>query len=218
MSLTRNALHVSAALVLALALAATAPAVASAAIEQQQGAQVLREVQGGKLQGTNLTSTQYQHLGQYLMGRALGSSQRYEAMDSQMDRMMGQSVSDQMYLYMGERYLAKSVAPNSSYAPYYSWMANMMSRYGGTYAGMMGGYMMGAYNSLSGQGSPTGGYHMGPGMMGHGYASSSQNAAASGMSTGAIIAIVLGAIAVVGLLVVLLLRMTGRRAPKAGTA
>jgi hypothetical protein len=34
-------------------------------------------------------------------------------MDSLMDRMMGQSVTDQMY--MGERYLGKSVAPNSSY-------------------------------------------------------------------------------------------------------
>jgi hypothetical protein len=218
MSLTRNALHTTAALVLALALAATAPAIASAATEQQQGAQLLSEVQGGRLRGTNLTSTQYQHVGQYLMGRALGSSQRYETMDSQMDRVMGQSVSDQMYLYMGERYLGKSVAPNSSYAPYYSWMANVMSRYGGAYAGMMGGYMMGAYNSLSGQGSATGGYHMGPGMMGHGYASSSQNAADSGMSTSAIIAIVLGAIGVVGLLVVLLRGVTGRRAPKAGAA
>jgi hypothetical protein len=204
--------------VLALALAATAPAIGSATSEQQQGAQVLSEIQGGKLQGTNLTSTQYQHVGQHLMGRALASTERYEAMDSLMDRMMGQSVSDQMYQYMGERYLGKSVAPNSSYAPYYSWMANMMSRYGGTYAGMMGGYMMGAYNSLSGQGSATGGYHMGPGMMGYGYASSSQNAADSGMSTGAVIAIVLGAITVVALLVVLLRGVTGRRAPKAGAA
>jgi hypothetical protein len=82
---------------------------------------------------------------------------------------------------------------------------------------MMGGYMMGAYRSLGGQGSATGGYRMGPGMMGYG-SGSSQNAAGSGMSTGAIIAIVLGAIAVVGLLVVLLLAVTGRRAPKAGAA
>jgi len=210
MTLTRNALHTSAAFVIVLAIAAATPAVASAASEQQQGAQVLSEVQAGKLHGTKVTSTQYQHVGQYIMGRALGSAQRYEAMDSLMDRMMGQSVSDQMYQYMGERYLGKSVAPNSSYAPYYSWMASMMSRYGGTYAGMMGGYMMGAYNSLSGQGSATGSYRMGPGMMGYGYASSSQNAADSGISA--------GAIAGVGLLVVLLLRMTGRRAPKAGTA
>ena len=217
MTLTRNALHTSAALVIVLAIAASTPAVASAASEQQQGAQVLSEVQAGKLQGRNVTSTQYQHVGQYLMGRALGSTQRYEAMDSLMDRMMGQSVSDQMYQYMGEHYLGKSVAPNSSYVAYYSWMANMMSRYSGPYAGMMGGYMMGAYNSLSGQGPATNGYRMGPGMMGHGYASS-QNAAHTGMSTGAILAIVLGAIAAAGLLAILLLGVAGRRAPKAGAA
>ena len=217
MTLTRNALHTSAALVIVLAIAASTPAVASAASEQQQGAQVLSEVKAGKLQGTKVTSTQYQHVGQYLMGRALGSAQRYEAMDSLMDRMMGQSASDQMYQYMGERYLGKSAAPNSSYGPYYSWMANMMSRYGGPYAGMVGGYMMGAYHSLTGQGSVRGGYHMGPGMMGYGYASS-QSAAHTGMSTGAIIAVVLGAIAAVGLLVVLLLGVAGRRAPKTGAA
>jgi hypothetical protein len=189
----------------------------SATSETQQGAQIVSEVQSNKLSGSSLSSEQYAHVGQYLMGRALGSSQRYKAMDSQMDRMMGQSVSNQMYQYMGQRYLGKSVAPNSSYAPYYSWMANMMSRYGGTYASMMGGYMMGAYNSASGQGSATDGYRMGPGMMGYGYASS-QNAADTGITTGAIIGIVLGAIAVVGFLLVLLLGVTRRRAPKAGPA
>ena len=217
MTLIRNALHTSAGLVIVLAIAAAAPAVASAASEQQQGAQVLSEVQARKLQGTKVTSAQYQHVGQYLMGRALGSTQRYEAMDSLMDRMMGQSVSDQMYQYMGEHYLGKSVAPNSSYVAYYSWMANMMSRYGGPYAGLMGGYMMGAYHSVAAQRSATDGYRMGPGMMGYGYASS-QNAAHTGMSTGAILAIVLGAIAAAGLLAILLLGVAGRRAPKAGAA
>ena len=217
MTLTRNAICASAAAAFILALAAAPPAVASATSEQQQGAQVLSEVRSGTLSGTNLTSAQYQQLGQYLMGRALGSSERYEAMDSLMDQRMGRVVSDQMYQYMGERYLGKNVAPNSGYAPYYSWMASMISRYGGSYAGTMGGYMMRAYNRLSGQGSATGGYHTGLGMMGHGY-SSSQNAADGGMSTGAIIAIVLGAIAILSLLLVLLLCTTGRRAPKAGTA
>jgi len=68
MILTRNALHTSAALVIVLAIAASTPAVASAASEQQQGAQVLSEVKAGKLQGTKVTSTQYQHVGQYQWG------------------------------------------------------------------------------------------------------------------------------------------------------
>jgi hypothetical protein len=218
MILTRNAICASAAAAVILALAAAPPAVASATSEQQQGAQVLSEVRSGTLSGTNLTSAQYQQLGQYLMGRALGSSERYEAMDSLMDQRMGRVVSDQMYQYMGERYLGKSVSPDSSYGSYYGWMAKMIGGNRGPYAGMMAGYMMGAYNGLSGQGSRTTGYHMGPDMMGYGYGASSHNAAERGLSAGAIAAIVIGAIVLVGLLVALRLRTTARRTPKAGAA
>jgi hypothetical protein len=216
-TLPRNALRTSASLALVLASALATAAPSSAASEQQQGAQVLSEVQAGKLQRTNLANTQYQHVGQYLMGRALGSSERYEAMDSLMDRHMGQLVSDEMYQYMGERYLGKRVSPNGSYGSYYGWMAKMMSPYSGPYAGMMGGYMMGAYNIVSGPGSAAGGYHMGPGMMGY-TPTSSRTASDRGISAGAIAAIVVGAIAAVALLVALRLRSTGRRAPKAGAA
>jgi hypothetical protein len=136
----------------ALASLSATPALASVS-EPQQGGQILSEIQAGKLKGSGLSSTQYQRVGQYLMGHALGSTQTYEAMDSQMDRVMGQSVSGQMYLYMGERYLGKNASPNSSYTRFYGWMASMMSRYGGSYAAMMGSYMMGAYRSLSGNSS-----------------------------------------------------------------
>jgi hypothetical protein len=141
---------------LALALgvfALSAPTWASSASEPQQGAQLLSEIHAGKVIGASLTSTQYQRVGQYLMGRALGSTQSYEAMDSLMDRMMGQAGSDQMYLYLGERYLGRNVQPDSRYAPDYGWMASMMGRYGGSDAGRMSSYMMGAYRSLSGSGA-----------------------------------------------------------------
>ena len=217
MTIPRTTLHTSAVVVLAADATTGAATASAAASEQQQGAQVLSEVQAGTLHGTNLTSAQYQHVGQNLMGRALGSSERYEAMDSLMDQQMGRSVSDQMYQYMGERYLGKRVSPNSGDGAYYGWMADMMRRYGSTYAGMMGGYMMGAYNAVSRPGS-AGGYHMGPGMMGYGYASSSQNAADRGIGAGAIGAIVIGAVVLVGLLIVLRRRIAGRRTPKAGAA
>jgi hypothetical protein len=169
--------------------------------EPQQGAQIISEVEAGKLKATSLDETQYERVGQYLMGRVLGSEQRYEAMDSVMDRMMGQSVSDQMYLYMGERYLGKSASPNGSYGPYYGWMANMMSRYGGHYAGTMSGYMMGAYRSLAGSGAAPYGGMMGgayPGMMG--YHPTSTASGSGGMATGAIVALaVLGALLLGGL-------------------
>jgi hypothetical protein len=225
MTRRRNALHAGAALLIAVALGSAAPPLVSAASEQQ-GAQVLSEVQAGKLQGTNLTSTQYQHVGQYLMSRALGSTESYEATDSLMDRMMGSSVSDQMYQYMGERYLGKSVAPNSSYEPYYGWMAEVMSRYGGSWAGMMGGYMMGAYRSLSGRGSvpyggmmggygaggspgdPSGSYPLGPSMMNYAYGTSGSG----GWPTAAIAAVaLLGALLVVGAVAFLRPRLRGGR-------
>jgi hypothetical protein len=140
-------------------LALGAPvAAASPAGEQQQGAQALSEVQAGKLKGTSLTSAQYEHVGQYLMGRALGSTRTYAAMDSLMDRMMGESAAGQMY-----RYLGKDVQPDSRSLPMYGWMASMMSAYRGAtpYAGMMSRY-------LHGQGGRNGAYPMvgGAGMMG----------------------------------------------------
>lgn len=196
MTVTHNTRRITLMIVLTLALAAfVAPAAAlSAPSETQQGAQVLSEVQAGKLKGKGLNDTQYERVGQYLMSRALGSTQRYEAMDSVMDRMMGQSTADQMYLYMGERYLGKNVAPNGNYKNFYGWMANMMSHYSGAYAGMMGGYMMGAYRSLSGQGGYSGmmgGTGLGTGMMGSAYNATSSS---SGWSTGEIVAVsVIGA-------------------------
>jgi hypothetical protein len=140
---------------LALTLLAYAfgTAASAAPTEPQGGAQVLGEVRAGTLAATSLSELQYQRVGQYLMSRALGSTQRYESMDSLMDRVMGQSVSDQMYLYMGERYLGRTVAPNGRDTRFYGWMASMMGRYRGAYAGMMGGYMMGAYRALSGDSS-----------------------------------------------------------------
>jgi hypothetical protein len=187
----------------------------SATSETQQGAQVVSEVQSGRLSGSRLSSEQYTRVGQYLMSRALGSTERYEAMDSLMDRMMGQSVSDQMYLYMGERYLGKSVSPNANYRSYYGWMASMMSRYGGYYAGMMGGYLMAAYRSVAGGGAAPyggmmGGYAGGngtssnPGGVHHSMMGSYAGAggsSSSGWSTGAIVAVaVLGAVVIGGAL------------------
>jgi hypothetical protein len=216
MRLTRSALRITTVVLLALTLGASAFIAQgwAATSEPQQGAQIASEVQTGKLSGSSLSPMQYQRVGQYLMSRAVGSTQAYEAMDSLMDRMMGQSISDQMYLYMGQRFLGKNVPPNASYGQYYGWMANMMSRYGGSYAGMMGAYMMGAYRGLSGS-APYGGmmggslagqtgsgstartYPVGPGMMGHRY--SANGSSSGGWSTGAIIAVaLLGALLIGG--------------------
>lgn len=175
-------------------LALSAPAaLASPASEQQQGAQILSEVHAGKLTAQSLSTTQYEHVGQYLMGRALGSTQTYEAMDALMDRMMGETASGQMYRYLGERYLGKNTQPDSRSLPMYGWMANMMSAYRGhmPYAGMMSNYLR-----RSG-----GGYSMmgGAGMM-SGYSAQSTSGS-GGWPTGAIVLVaVLGGLLLAGVL------------------
>lgn len=171
----------------------SAPALASPVSEQQQGATVLSEIHAGKLKAQSLTGTQYEHVGQYPMGRALGSTQTYEAMDSLMDRMMGQSASGQMYRYLGERYLGNNVRPDSRSLPMYGSMANTMSAYRGhmPFAGMMSNYLRGS----------GGGYSMmGPGMMG-GYNSVQGSSSSGGWPTGAIVLVaLLGGLLLAGVL------------------
>lgn len=204
--------HATAAAKIIVALAAgllafSAPAaVASPASEQQQGAQILSEVHAGKLTAQSLSTTQYEHVGQYLMGRALGSTQTYEAMDSLMDRMMGESASGQMYRYLGERYLGKSPRPDSRSLPMYGWMASMMSAYRGhmPYAGMMSNYL---------RGNNAGGYSVmgGAGMMGGGY-SVQGSSGSGGWPTGAIVLVaVLGSLLLVGVLAFALPKLRGHQ-------
>jgi hypothetical protein len=195
-------------LALVLGLTFAAPALAdSVAIEQQQGAQVLAQVQHGKLNPKALTSTQYEHLGEYLMSRALGSTQLHQRMNALMDEMMGSSASDAMHIYLGKRYLGVSAAPSSRYSQLYGLMGVMMSGYrDSALAGMMSAY-------LNGQG--TAGHGMGPGMMGYGYTPTASSG--GGWPAGAVVAVVaLGALLIVALGALALPRVRKRR--HSGTA
>jgi hypothetical protein len=197
-------------LALVLGLTFAAPALAdSAAAEQAQGAQVLNQVQHGTVTPKGLTSDQYQNLGEYLMGRALGSTQAHQRMTTLMDEMMGPSAADQMHIYLGKRYLGVGVTPSSRYTQLWGLMGVMMSGYrGSALAGMMGAY-------LNGQGAA--GYTMGPGMMGYAYGYSPTASSGGGWPAGAVVAVIaLGAVLIVGLGALALPRVRKRR--HSGTA
>ena len=132
-------------LALVLGLTLAAPALAdSVATEQAQGAQILSQVQHGSLSAKALTSDQYQKLGEYLMGRALGSPQLHQRINTLMDEMMGSSASDQMHIYLAKRFLGVRIAPSSRYRQLHGLMGAMMSGYrGSALAGMMGAYLNG---------------------------------------------------------------------------
>jgi hypothetical protein len=184
--LTRTAWSIAAVFVLALVLAV--PASASVTSEQQEGAQTLSAVHAGKLKGTSLSSSQYGYVGEYLMGQALGSTASHERMNSLMDEMMGSTAVDQMHVYLGERYLGKSAQIPGRYAPMYGLIGMMTGYRGSSIAGMMSGYL----NSQTQSTTP---YSGSTGMMGY-YGTSANST--GGLSTGAIVAIVILAALLLG--------------------
>jgi len=163
----------------ALTFALVAPTWASVTSEQQAGAQVQSAVREGRLKTSTLSSSQYESVGEYLMGQALGSTASHERMNSLMAQMTGSGAVDQMHIYLGERYFGKSAQIPRRYAPMYG-LAGMMAGSGGSsIAGMMRGYLGGQSRSSSPSTNTSG-------MMGSG--TQGQEGSAGGWSTGAIVA------------------------------
>jgi hypothetical protein len=185
-------------LTVALASMSAAPTLASVS-EEQQGARLLGQVQNSQSTCGKLSSSQFELIGEYVMGRMLGSSAAHDAMNAQMQTVMGSSGEQLAHQFMGRRFAGCATGNGPAQI--------------GTMMGMMGTAMMGASYGSSAQGN---GY--GPSMMGGAYRpymmggyGSNQTVHDSDMNAGAIIAIVLGGLAVLALVVVLAVRMTARR-------
>lgn len=81
------------------------PALASpVAREEAEGASVLREVERGDRSCSQLSAADFDHVGEYAMGRALGSPALHEAMNQRMTLMMGEAGETRMHVLMGRRY------------------------------------------------------------------------------------------------------------------
>jgi uncharacterized membrane protein len=94
------------AVVVSLGLIACGPgaAFASTVSEQRQGATALQRFERGGKHCSLLTGADLDHIGEYEMGRMSGSTPAHEAMDSLMERMMGEAATDRMHVALGERY------------------------------------------------------------------------------------------------------------------
>lgn len=92
----------AAAFVLALALAG--PALASVADEQREGAALVQALDAGKRDYKSLSSQDFERIGEYWMGRMIGSTQTHEAMNARMRQMMGADGEERMHELMGQRY------------------------------------------------------------------------------------------------------------------
>lgn len=166
---TRRSARTLAAIVVITGLASLVGAPSGAAESaESRGQALLQAVDSGQRNCTDLSAADFEAIGEFTMGRMLGSPQAHEAMDQLATQMMGSGGLERMHQVMGQRFAA---CGQPDFPGGFSQMMSMAPGMGGTigYSGgssMMGG---GGYGP-SDQGS--GGGAVGPGSMGSDYQSS----------------------------------------------
>lgn len=165
--------------VVVLGLLLGVPGASAAPPEEQQGARVLGDLESGKLSCDRASAEEFDQVGEYVMGRMLGSKSGHEAMDRMMSSMMGGDSEQQMHEAMGRRF----------------------SGCGGGRLPRGFGHMLGTMNAIGTMGGGTmGGIQGGPASMMGGYArgASAEDDDDDGPSAGAMVgmmAVLIGAVA-----------------------
>lgn len=129
-------------LAISMLLLIPAAAHASLAGEQRQGQDLVTQLQANMKTCRDLSADDFDHIGEYVMGRALGSTAAHQAMNERMTLMMGSQAEGRMHELLGARYV--NCAP-----PAGAGTTNSNS-YG--YGGMGPGMMSGSYNGRGGWG------------------------------------------------------------------
>lgn len=102
---------VRAALVAVLLLAfMPGAAFASLADEQNQGQTLVAQVRSGVKACGDLSKEDFDHIGEYVMWRAVGSTRAHEALNQRMTLMMGAQAESRMHQLMGARAVGCSSA------------------------------------------------------------------------------------------------------------
>jgi hypothetical protein len=96
--------------VFAALLLAAAPAFASLADEVTAGQTVVARLQSGKAACQSLTASDFEHLGEYVMEHMVGSRSIHAALNPRMDRMMGSENTDRMHELLGGSYAGCTTA------------------------------------------------------------------------------------------------------------
>lgn len=191
----RRARHLALAIAATLALLGTGAAPGSALSgAEQQGEQLLQRAQSGDLKCQGLSRAQSESIGEYVMGRMLGSPARHEAMDRRIRATSGASGEAQAHIFMGQRFTGCETGG----AP-------------AAFGSMMG--MMGNYSGADGSGmgnSRDSGNGFGPGMMGD----SGSRAGGDGWSGGATALVILLGVLAAGLAILTLVRSRRGSPPK----
>jgi hypothetical protein len=80
---------------------AAAPALASLADEVAAGRQVAQRLQAGATSCDKLSDADFDHLGEYVIERVIGSRAAHQAVNDRMTAMMGEANAERMHELMG---------------------------------------------------------------------------------------------------------------------
>ena len=194
-------------------LLATAPAFASVANEVAAGRSVANQLQNGGASCSTLSNTEFEHLGEYVMERMVGSRAAHAAMDQRMSQAMGGENTDRMHELMGRSFAGCTTSAGSGVPM----GPGMMGGAGGGRGGW--GAMMGAsawqwmHNGSWQQMSQGDWRGLGQSMMGSGYLTDHH-----GWSAAAVIAAVLSAVLLAAVAALAVARRPWRRPPAASSA
>ena len=117
----------------------------SVATEEQQGARVLRAVEDGKRRCTDLSTQEFERVGEYVMGRMAGSTSAHRSMNDLMARMMGERSEERLHVLLGQRFTGCARRGTANFGA----MMGMMGGVAGTGGpSMMGGRSGDGYGGL----------------------------------------------------------------------
>lgn len=142
---------------------------------QNQGLKIYQSLKTGQVTCQNLTSQDFEKLGEFYMGQAAGSIARHVYWDRGIEQMMGQQGNTNMHIAWGERRsgcIANAQIPSNTpsffqgmmgYYPNGSQIQNSNPNQNGNNSNNYGG---GGYNMMWGYGPGAGAYGAGFGILG----------------------------------------------------
>ena len=151
---------VVATMVLSGALFFGGPALAGGQTTPDRGGQLLAQIERGQTKCSDLDHSGYAAIGEFAMGRMVGSAQTHEAMDGLIVQMMGKTGVDRIHDVMGQRFAGCGAAAMPAG---FGQMMGVMGMMGGGAGGFDPSAVMGGYDPGSGTSAGEGGY--GPGSM-----------------------------------------------------
>lgn len=118
--------------------------------EEQIGKNLLGELSDKTVACSQFTDADFEKIGEYFMGQAIGDTSRHITMNEMMKSMMGDQGEEQMHIFMGKR--MSNCEPNAPISQNMMGMMNMMGGLNfqsGMTQGMMGNYGFGYWNLIN---------------------------------------------------------------------